>query len=132
MKYEATPKGDNITNGNSYVTETESPIKMELVIETLLRAGRYGVTQPEAYPIYRESCLNSSISALQNNHCINISRQSDITSKVHRKQKPFTRYWLPDEAQANKALNLLNYYRRQRNAPPLKLGDIYQPTNKPV
>ncbi|WP_032095045.1 MULTISPECIES: hypothetical protein [unclassified Alteromonas] len=131
-KNEATPKGDNIKNGNSYVTEIGPRIKSEYTLEMLLKVGPNGITQPEAYSVYRESCLHSTISALQNQHDIKIMRRSDKQSIVHKRQKPFSRYWLPDIVQANRALTLLNFYRKQRNAPSLKLSAIYQPTSKPV
>ncbi len=130
MKNEATPKGDNIQIGKTDVTSIQPPIKKELFIETLLRSGNRGITQPEAYLTYHESCLHTSVSTLQNLNGIAVLRRSDKSTIVHRRQRAFNRYWLADHNQAEKALRLLNHYRKQRNAPPLSLNDIYPVNGK--
>lgn len=119
MKNEAAPKGNNIKMCKSDVTEILPPYKLELCLELLLQAGSAGITQPNAYCAYHDSCLHSTISALHNCHDVKIMRRPDKSTVIHRRQKPFCRYWLMDANQHHKALNLLNYYRQKRGAEPL-------------
>lgn len=96
--------------------------KKEFVLEMALYSGSEGFTQPDAYKNYYESCLHTSISNLQQKHDIMFSRMPDKSTVRYQGQKPFYRYWLADQNQAKKALNLLNYYRAKRNVEPVSLS----------
>lgn len=116
MKNAATPKGDNISLDTVDCTPKHPPIKNERSLELALIKGPLGFTQPEAFAIYGESCLHSTISTLQNDHGILFNRRPDKSTIKHYRQKPFYRYWLADCHQSEKALTLLNHYRRKRGA----------------
>lgn len=90
------------------------PLKIELVLELALKVGLRGFTQPEAYSIYHESCLHSSISVLQNRHGIAFNRCLDPSTRVHYRQSAFARYWLADTEARLKAEALLHKYRIKR------------------
>lgn len=118
-KEEATQMSGNSELDNSDNTAIKPPIKMELCITLLIQRGESGLTQPEAYSVYEESCLHTSISTLQNKHGLIIARSPDKSTAVHYRQKPFYRYWLADEYQSQKALVLLNHYRTKRGLTPI-------------
>lgn len=119
MKNEATPKSGNTEMSTSDNTAIKPPIKKELCLTLLIQRGQRGLTQPEAYSAYHESCLHTSISSLQQQHGLQIARLPDKATVVHYGQKAFNRYWLADENQVEKATNLLNYYRTKRGLAPI-------------
>lgn len=114
----AAPKGSsNIINTrtvNSQSTEMRPPYKIELALNALLNKGPQGITQPEAFNAYRESCLHTTISTLKNEKGITFVSEPDFETVVHFNQKPFSRYWLATDEDRVKALRLLNAYRSSR------------------
>ena len=119
MKNEATPKSGYTEMSTSDNTAIKPPIKKELCLTLLIQRGQQGITQPEAYTAYHESCLHTSISTLQQQHGLQINRVPDKETIVHYRQKAFSRYWLADNNQIEKATNLLNHYRTKRGLAPI-------------
>lgn len=124
---EATPKGDNITIHNTDVTPIEKPRKKsERALSLILSKGAIGVTWPDALLSYRESALNSTISAFKKKG-INFISQPDLKTVSHYGQKPFHRYWLATEKDRKRAENLLNHYRKERGLHPLYFTPWHTP-----
>lgn len=116
---EATPKGDNITIHNADVTPIKKRCKKsEKALSLILAKGAVGVTWPDALLSYRESALNSTISAFKKKG-INFISKPDLTTVNHVGQKPFHRYWLVSDKDRQRAENLLNHYRKKRGLAPL-------------
>lgn len=99
------------------------PFKLEETLLCFFKFGTAGLIQPEAYNEYRESCLHTSVSKLQNEYGIHIFRKPDEPYSKYR--RPFTRYWLADNEQARKAVNLLNHCRAKRGLTPLSDLNAY-------
>ena len=117
----AAPKGSsNIINTrtvNSQSTEIRPPYKIELALNALLNKGPQGITQPEAFTSYRESCLHTTISSLKHEKGISFVSQPDFNTVAYFNQKPFSRYWLATDEDRVMALKLLNAYRTNRGLP---------------
>lgn len=113
IKDEATPKGSN-TNTTNNTTPTKPPFKIELALYAILKNGSLGITQPEAFSSYRESCLHTTISSLRHEKGIGFLAKPDLETVVYCYQKPFNRYWLASDKDRVKALRLLNAYRVNR------------------
>ena len=112
-KDEDTPKGSN-TNTIDNTTPTKPPFKIELALYAILKNGSLGITQPEAFSSYRESCLHTTISSLRHEKGIGFLAKPDLKTVVYCYQKPFNRYWLASDKDRVKALRLLNSYRSSR------------------
>ncbi|MBL3809566.1 hypothetical protein [Alteromonas macleodii] len=130
----AAPKGSsNIINTrtvNSQSTEMRPPYKIELALNALLNKGPQGITQPEAFNEYRESCLHTTISTLKNEKGITFVSEPDFETVVHFNQKPFSRYWLATDEDRVKALRLLNAYRSSRGLVKVNFDAWHKPDNK--
>ncbi|WP_438499298.1 hypothetical protein [Alteromonas australica] len=117
----AAPK-DSLNDINTRTTQTQSnqikpPFKVELSLNAILHKGAQGITQPEAFNAYRESCLHTTISTLKNEKGIGFVSEPDLETVVHFYQKPFNRYWLATDEDRVMALKLLNAYRSNRGLP---------------
>ena len=130
----AAPKGSsNIINTrtvNSQSTEMRPPYKIELALNALLNKGPQGITQPEAFNAYRESCLHTTISSLKNEKGISFVAEPDFETVVHFYQKPFNRYWLAADEDRVMALKLLNAYRSNRGLPKVHFDAWHKPDSK--
>lgn len=130
----AAPKGSsNIINTrtvNSQSTEMRPPYKIELALNALLNRGPQGITQPEAFNAYRESCLHTTISTLKNEKGITFASEPDFETVVHFNQKPFSRYWLATDEDRVKALRLLNAYRSSRGLVKVNFDAWHSPTDR--
>ena len=130
----AAPKGScNIINTrtvNSQSTEMRPPYKIELALNALLNKGPQGITQPEAFSCYRESCLHTTISTLKNEKGISFTSEPDFGTVAHFGQKPFSRYWLASDKDRVKALKLLNAYRCNRGLTKVSYEAWHNPDNK--
>ena len=130
----AAPKGSsNIINTrtvNSQSTEMRPPYKIELALNALLNKGPQGITQPEAFNAYRESCLHTTISSLKNERGIGFVSEPDFETVVHFYQKPFNRYWLATDEDRVMALKLLNAYRANRGLHKLPFEAWHTPDNQ--
>ena len=117
----AAPK-DSLNDINTRTNQTQSnkikpPFKVELSLNAILHKGAQGITQPEAFNAYRESCLHTTISTLKNEKGIGFVSEPDLETVVHFYQKPFNRYWLATDEDRVMALKLLNAYRSNRGLP---------------
>jgi hypothetical protein len=131
MKYdEATPKGSNTKTDTSNTTEKRPPYKIELALNAILHNGPRGLTQPEAFISYRESCLHTTISTLRHLKEIQFIAHPDFDTVVHFHQKPFNRYWLATDSDREKALRLLNAYRSKRGLETVDYEAWHSSTNK--
>ena len=92
-----------------------------LNVFSLLHQGPKGLNQPEAHSLYRESCLNTSVSALKKKG-ISIISLPDLDSVRYFNQKPFHRYWLATDTDRQRAVNLLNHYRQKRGLGKLEFA----------
>lgn len=123
MKYdEATPKGSNTKTDTSNTIEKRPPYKIELALNSILLNGPRGITQPEAFTSYRESCLHTTISSLRHEKDIQFISLPDLDTVAHFHQKPFNRYWLAVDEDRKRALNLLNAYRANRGLLKVNYG----------
>ncbi len=102
---------------SSDTTEKRPPYKIEMALFSILHNGPRGITQPEAFNAYRESCLHTTISSLKNEKGINFVSQPDFNTVAYFNQKPFSRYWLATDEDRVMALKLLNAYRTNRGLP---------------
>ena len=102
---------------SSDTTEKRPPYKIEMALFSILHNGPRGITQPEAFNAYRESCLHTTISSLKNEKGISFVAEPDFETVVHFYQKPFNRYWLATDEDRVMALKLLNAYRTNRGLP---------------
>ena len=128
-KDEATPKGSN-TNTINNNTPTRPPFKIELALYAILKNGSLGITQPEAFSSYRESCLHTTISSLRHEKGIGFLAKPDLETVVYCHQKPFNRYWLASDNDRVKALRLLNAYRSNRGLAKVEYEAWHNPDGK--
>ncbi|MFY0667313.1 MAG: hypothetical protein JXQ95_04720 [Alteromonas stellipolaris] len=112
------------------IAENKRPYKVELALNTILHNGPRGITQPEAFTSYRESCLHTTISSLKHEKGINFVSQPDFNTVVYFNQKPFSRYWLASDKDRVNALKLLNAYRSNRGLPKVSYEAWHKPDNK--
>lgn len=129
-KDEATPKGSNTKTDKVNTTEKRPPYKIELALFSILHNGSQGITQPEAFNAYRESCLHTTISSLKNEKGISFVSEPDFETVVHFYQKPFNRYWLATDEDRVMALKLLNAYRSNRGLPKVNFEAWHKPNSK--
>ncbi len=132
----AAPKDSSITvptnrlTNNANTKENKQPYKIELALFSILHNGPQGITQPEAFNAYRESCLHTTISSLKNEKGINFVTEPDFETVVHFYQKPFNRYWLATDEDRVMALKLLNAYRSNRGLPKVNFEAWHKPNSK--
>lgn len=101
--------------------------KHELCILELLKAGKLGVNKPGTpHMTYGESCLPTTISELGIKRGLIIDRKKKKHINRNGGLTSFTQYWLKDHSEAIKAIELLNYLRKKRNAPQLNEEEAYQ------
>jgi hypothetical protein len=93
MKNSATPKNDTIRLVTYESTPKRKESKIEVALGSLIATGEHGLTQPEAYKIYHESFLHSTISTLRHYYRINI-KSAPSSVKNEYGCKPFNRYWI--------------------------------------
>ena len=115
---------------SSDTTEKRPPYKIEMSLFSILHNGPRGITQPEAFNAYRESCLHTTISSLKNERGIGFVSEPDFETVVHFYQKPFNRYWLATDEDRVMALKLLNAYRSNRGLPKVNFEAWHNPDEK--
>lgn len=115
---------------SSDTTENKGPYKIELALFSILHNGPRGITQPEAFTSYRESCLHTTISSLKHEKGISFVSQPDFNTVAYFNQKPFSRYWLASDKDRVKAQRLLNAYRSNRGLPKVNFEAWQKPDNK--
>lgn len=120
----------NTKTEHNHSNANKPPYKVELALNALLHKGPQGITQPEAFMIYRESCLHTTISSLKNGKGICFISQPDYETIAHFHQKPFSRYWLASNTDREKALKLLNAYRSNRGLEKLNYEAWHTSTGK--
>lgn len=98
---------------NNDASPIKPPKKIELFLQLMINNPQ-GVTQPDAYAAYRDSCLNTMVSNLQRTHGIKIDRATDHSTVRHFGNHPFTRYWLANDIERQKSVDLLSHYRKRR------------------
>lgn len=130
-KDDATQKSSN-TNTNTIDNSTpiKPPFKIELALYAILKNGSLGITQPEAFSSYRESCLHTTISSLRHEKGIGFLAKPDLATVVYCHQKPFNRYWLASDKDRVKALRILNAYRLNRGLAKVDYEAWHNPENK--
>lgn len=106
--------GINTRTSQSQSNQTKPPFKVELALYAILHKGAQGITQPEAFNAYRESCLHTTVSSLKNEKGIGFISEPDFETVIFFNQKPFNRYWLATDEDRVMALKLLNAYRSNR------------------
>lgn len=127
----AAPTGSEFTPlTKTNIAENKRPYKVELALNSILHNGPRGITQPEAFTSYRESCLHSTISSLKHEKGINFISQPDFNTVVYFNQKPFSRYWLASDKDRVNALKLLNAYRSNRGLTKVSYEAWHKPDNK--
>ncbi|MDO6565825.1 hypothetical protein Q4561_02025 [Alteromonas sp. 1_MG-2023] len=112
------------------IAENKRPYKVELALNSILHNGPRGITQPEAFTSYRESCLHTTISSLKHEKGINFISQPDFNTVVYFNQKPFSRYWLASDKDRVNALKLLNAYRSNRGLTKVSYEAWHKPDYK--
>lgn len=115
---------------SSHTTEKRPPYKIEMALFSILHNGPRGITQPEAFNAYRESCLHTTISSLKNEKGINFVSQPDFNTVAYFNQKPFSRYWLASDKDRVKAQKLLNAYRSNRGLSKVNFEAWHKPDSK--
>ena len=115
---------------NSNTTENKGPYKIELALFSILHNGPQGITQPEAFTSYRESCLHTTISSLKHEKGISFVSQHDFNTVAYFNQNPFSRYWLASDKDRVKAQKLLNAYRSNRGLPKVNFEAWHNPDEK--
>jgi hypothetical protein len=121
MKKAATLKSNDLILHTNESKAKRPPFKLEETLICLLHRGPSGLIQPEAQDAYRESCLHTVISMLQNDYGILIMRRQE--PKRNKYRKPFTRYSLTDGKAEVLAVCLLNNLRFKRCMAPIVVGD---------
>ncbi|MFW8589878.1 hypothetical protein ACOI22_03650 [Glaciecola sp. 2405UD65-10] len=106
------------------------PFKLEISLLLFLRLGKEGMNGPEAYQAYGESCLNTTVSTLQNERGICFCRRSEQWTHRHNGKTHFHRYWLADGKAELMAISLLNELRNKRGMYPIQPRDYYNLPNK--
>jgi len=122
--------GINTRTSQSQSNQTKPPFKVELALYAILHKGAQGITQPEAFNAYRESCLHTTISSLKNERGIGFVSEPDFETVVHFYQKPFNRYWLAADEDRVMALKLLNAYRSNRGLPKVHFEAWHKTASK--
>lgn len=115
---------------NSNTTEKRPPCNIEMSLFSILHNGPRGITQPEAFTSYRESCLHTTISSLKHEKGISFVSQPDFNTVAYFNQKPFSRYWLASDKDRVKAQRLLNAYRSNRGLPKVNFEAWHNPDEK--
>ena len=93
---------------NATVNSTTHPLpKFIITLELMISRGDIGLNQLEAFRIYGETCLHSTVSTLANNHGMGFSRIREPHKHRNRRKVHFMRYRL-DSIQ--NALALINHY----------------------
>lgn len=91
------------------------PKKIEIALTALLVSKDKGITQPEAYNAYGETCLHSTISAIRHTYGIKVfSLPSSKTNSFGG--KPFHRYWISDSEAREQAQLLILSMGKKRGA----------------
>lgn len=122
--------GINTRTSQSQSNQTKPPFKVELALYAILHKGAQGITQPEAFNAYRESCLHTTVSSLKNEKGIGFISEPDFETVLHFYQKPFNRYWLATDEDRVMALKLLNAYRSNRGLPKVNFEAWHKPNSK--
>ncbi|AEF03710.1 hypothetical protein [Alteromonas naphthalenivorans] len=127
----AAPTGSEFTPlTKTNIAENKRPYKVELALNSILHNGPRGITQPEAFSSYRESCLHTTISSLRHDKNIDFISLPDLETVAHFHQKPFNRYWLATDSDRVKALRLLNFYRSNRGLEKVKYEAWHSTSDK--
>jgi hypothetical protein len=120
MKNSAIPKNNTIRLVTDESTPKRKESKIQVALGSLVARGEHGLTQPEAYKIYHESCLHSTISSLRHCHGINIK---GVPSSVKNEYggKPFNRYWIAYGGDRERAQQILLSMATKRGAQLVEL-----------
>lgn len=104
---------------NTLRVDKPKPIKPASKIETalslILLKGREGLTQPEAQKAYYDSCLHSTVSAIQTTHGIQVMREPSSKTN-HYGGKPFNRYWIAPGKDRERAQMIIERMASKRGA----------------
>ncbi|MBU2883011.1 hypothetical protein KO525_18660 [Psychrosphaera sp. B3R10] len=106
-------------NKHSNQNKRTQPTKQELCLRELISRGKRGMFQLEALSSYGETCLNSTISTLANEHGLIVRRVPHYHKNQHGGKTRFTRYSLVHPASIVKAQSMIEHYKAER----LKLID---------
>lgn len=109
---------DNAINQQSNIIKKEvrPPYKLELCIKELLKQGEAGIIELEAFGIYGETCLHTTISTLANDKGLVFKRVPAPHIHRHGGKAIFVRYSLLNEVETRKAQALLAHYENKRGA----------------
>lgn len=118
MRKPATP-ATGATSDQNPDQSNSIPIKHELCIHELLKAGTHGINQLKALRTYHDTCLNTTISELGLKRGLTIQREQRKHLHSAGGVTRFCWYWFPTLKGAKEGLAILNSLREQRNAPPL-------------
>jgi hypothetical protein len=97
-------------------TKTLPPCKHELALFDLLCAGLTGISKLTELPSYGETSLPTTISELYLDRGFTIDRVRKPHVTRHKTNTFFTWYWLANTREAEKAIALVNAFRKARNA----------------
>ena len=93
---------------NATVNSTPRPLpKFIITLELMISRGDIGLNQLEAFRIYGETCLHSTVSTLANNHGMGFSRTREPHKHRNGRNVHFMRYRLDS---LDNALTLINHY----------------------
>lgn len=109
-----TPSSGHATTGPS-----GEATKYELVATHLLEQGSQGVSALSGLAGLHDLNMRNSISLLRRNHGIRILDELFEHQHSGGGTTRLKRYWLSDREQAHKLVDLINHWRRQRQAAPL-------------
>ena len=104
----------NITKVHHRNSTNDTPRKNELSLFTILVSGDSGVIQPEAFIIYGESCLHSSVSNMRNDFGLDILGEPERYQHRHGTHTYFHRYRFASRSAGLDGLKVLNQLRKRR------------------
>ena len=90
------------------------PTKLELCLVEFINRSKRGLIQLEAFNAYGECCLHTSVSTLCNAKGINFVRENHPHINQRGGKTYFTRYWLLDDNEIQKAKELVIQYQIKR------------------
>lgn len=106
-------------NGTTKLEPGQHITKHELVATHLLEQGAQGVSALSGLAGLRDLNMRNSIGLIRRNHGIAIADAFFDHQHSGGGTARFKRYWLADREQAHKLVDLINHWRRQRQAAPL-------------
>lgn len=103
----------NIKNAN---IQNNVPEKLKSSLIAFINVGKKGLNRFDAYNVYGDGCLNSTISDLRLGYGIIAIREWEVLPNQHKTR--CMRYWLSDDDMP-KAKKLVNHWRVIRGEKPL-------------